>query len=101
MRKHQLKLADRQCRMSEISSTLQNAIVILVTSLYAADSSDPTTQAAADAICRELRCKITGDKASDRDFRQVTGLGAQIADHGWGELRDVTSGEILMPYKRV
>lgn len=101
MRKHQLKLADRQCRMSEISSTLQHAIVILVTSLYAADSSDPITQAAADAVCRELRGKITGEKASDRDFRQVTEVGAQIADHGWGELRDVTSGEILMPYNQV
>ena len=42
MRKHQLKLADRQCRMSAMSSTLQDAVVILVTSLYAANSKDPT-----------------------------------------------------------
>ncbi len=100
MRKHQLKLADRQCRMSVISSSLQDAIVMLVTSLYAADSGDPVTEGAADAICRELRGKITGKKASDRDFRQVTRLGERIADDGWGELRDVTSGEILMPYNR-
>lgn len=101
MRKYQLKLPDRQCRMSQLSSTIQDAIVILVTSLYAADSNDPITQAAADAACRELRGKITGEKPSDRDFRQITELGAKIADQGWGELRDVTSGEILMPYKRV
>ncbi len=99
MRKHQLKLADRQCRMSEISSTLQNAIVMLVTSLYAAESDDPITQEAADAVCRELRTRITGGKMSDADFRQVTRLGEMIAEMNWGELQEVTSEKILMPYK--
>lgn len=100
MRKHQLKLADRQCRMSEISATLQNALVMLVTSLYASKSDDAVTQAAAISVCRELRRNITGEKASDKDYRQTTKLGRQIADEGWSELRDVTSGEILMPYKQ-
>src|SRR5262249_36623227 len=35
MRKHQLKLADRQCRMSELSARVQSLVVILCTSLYA------------------------------------------------------------------
>ncbi|MFK8110878.1 MAG: acyl-CoA dehydrogenase family protein [Rubripirellula sp.] len=100
MRTHQLKLADRQCRMSQISSKLQNAIVMLVTSLYAADSGDPITEAAGLTVCRELRRKITGEHETDRDFRQVTELGALIAEGDWSELRDVTSGEILMPYKQ-
>ncbi len=99
MRKHQLKLADRQCRMSEISTTLQNAIVMLVTSLYAAESDDPITIAAADVVCRELRGKMTGEKMTDADYRKVTELGGMIADESWSELRDVTSTEILMPYK--
>lgn len=99
MRKHQLKLADRQCRMSEISSTLQDAIVMLVTSMYAAESSDPITQQAADAVCRQLRGRISGQKMTDADYRQVTNLGALVAEMPWGELNDVTSEEILMPYK--
>ena len=99
MRKHQLKVPDRQCRMSLISATLQNSLVMLVTSLYAAKSQDPLTRAAGDAICRELQQQITGQRPTDRDFRQVTQLGAEIADNGWGELRGITSGEILMPYK--
>src|SRR5690606_20804334 len=41
MRKHQLKLADRQCRMSELSQRVQDATVILCTSLYAVRQSDP------------------------------------------------------------
>ncbi len=99
MRKFQLKLADRQCRMSALSSTLQDAVVILVTSLYAANCDCETTRAAADTVCRELRRRITGDAASDADFRQITALGAKVADEGWSELSDIIPGDILMPYR--
>lgn len=99
MRTHQLKLADRQCRMSVISSTLQDAIVMLVTSLHAAKSSDELTRMAAESMCNELKRKITGAKASDQDFRQVTQLGAKIASDGWSELQGVEAGEILMKYR--
>lgn len=98
MRRHQLGLADRQCRMSAISAELQDIIVILVTSLHAARSSDPIVKQAADAICRELRWGITGEKPSDRDYRQITRLGEQIAEQGWDELSGSAPGEILMSY---
>ena len=100
MRKHQLKLADRQCRMSAMSSELQSAVVMLVTSLYAAKSDDETTKAAADAMCRELHRNITGKKSSDADFRQVTSLGATIAEEGWKELEGVKSSGILQSYDK-
>ncbi len=99
MRKHQLKLADRQCRMSTLSSTLQDAVVILVTSLYAAKSDDPMTRAAADSVCRDLRRRMTGERVSDDDFRQVTKLGGEIAEKGWRELDGVSVSKIMMPYK--
>ncbi|QDT12548.1 acyl-CoA dehydrogenase family protein [Stieleria marina] len=99
MRHHQLKLADRQCRMSALSSELQGAIVMLVTSLYAAHSADATTKSAASVMCGELRRQITGKKPSDKDFRLVTTLGGKIADEGWAELKGVQSGKILQSYK--
>ena len=99
MRRHQLKLAERQCQMSAISMILQNAIVMLVTSLHAAQSKDPITVEAADAICRELARKIHGGLSTESDFRQLTKLGERIVEEGWGELRDVRAGGILMPYK--
>ena len=85
--------------MSALSSELQDAIVILITSLYASKSCDEITKAAADTICRELRQKITGSKPSDADFRQVTKLGGRIADDGWDEISGVGSNEILQKYK--
>jgi alkylation response protein AidB-like acyl-CoA dehydrogenase len=98
MRKHQLKLADRQCRISEISSRLQDAVTILCTSLYASRQQDEIVQDAADIICHDLRRKLTGARASDRYFRAVTQLGEKIADGGFPGLAGVKPDEILMPY---
>ena len=100
MRKHQLKLADRQCQMNELSSDLQNAIVILVTSLYAAESKDEIVRQAADGICRELRRRITGKRPTDRDYHHITKLGAKIVDDGWKELEGLRTAEIMMPYEQ-
>jgi alkylation response protein AidB-like acyl-CoA dehydrogenase len=98
MRRFQLKLADRQCRMSALSSSVQNAVTILVTALYAAGSSDPLTQAAADTVCRELKYRINGGKPTDSDFRQVTELGRRIAQSNWKELRGVDSSPVMQSY---
>ncbi len=62
LRKHQLKLADRQCRMSDASQRIQDAVTILVTALAAKDKSE-THVAAADFVCHDLRRKLTGDCA--------------------------------------
>jgi hypothetical protein len=43
MVKHQLKLADRQCRMAELSQRVQDAVVILVTALWANTRRNETT----------------------------------------------------------
>jgi alkylation response protein AidB-like acyl-CoA dehydrogenase len=100
MRTHQLKLADRQCRMTELSWEVQNALVILITSLYAAESKDEIVRSAADGICRELRRRITGAKPSDRDYRQITDLGKKIAENGWKELEGIQTPEIMMQYEQ-
>lgn len=99
MRRHQLKLADRQCRMSALSGRLQNAVTILVTAMYALKLNDPVTRAAADVLCHELARRIRGGLPNDRDFRRITRLGAMIADEGWNELRGVEAGKILQSYE--
>lgn len=99
MRKHQLKLADRQCSMSQLSSRVQDAVVMLVTSLYGAKHECEITRMAADVLCASLRRRITGGHADDRDFRRTTALGAAIADNGWAALHDVESEPVLMTYQ--
>jgi alkylation response protein AidB-like acyl-CoA dehydrogenase len=99
MRKHQLKLADRQCRMAALSQELQDAVVMLCTSLYAARQEDELTRLAAETICQSLKLKLTGGKPTDRDFRKLTELGTAIADGGFGALAGIEPEEILMNYK--
>jgi alkylation response protein AidB-like acyl-CoA dehydrogenase len=99
MRKFQLSLADRQCRMAEISRRVQNAILVLCTSLHAAAREDEVVRAAADTFCQEVRREVTGGRPTDRYFRTITKLGEQIADGGFKSIAGLPAGEILMPYE--
>jgi len=98
MRKHQLKLADRQCRMAELSGRIQSLIVLLATSLYAARQSDPVIRTAAEVICGDLQREYRGRRASDRQLRQATRLGETIVDGGFTSIADIDPVEILMSY---
>jgi alkylation response protein AidB-like acyl-CoA dehydrogenase len=98
LRKHQLKLADRQCRMSELSARAQMLTVILCTALYAGRQNDPLIRAAADNLCRTLTRQYLGRRPSDRDFRDLTELGAAVAEHPDTLAAGITAPPILMPY---
>lgn len=99
MRTHQLKLADRQCSMIDLSSRIQDAVVLLCTSLYGARSGDEVTRLAAEVVCAELKRKLTGQRPTNRDWRRVTELGAAISDSGWKELEGVEADDLMMKYR--
>ncbi|MDA0658102.1 MAG: acyl-CoA/acyl-ACP dehydrogenase [Planctomycetota bacterium] len=98
MRKHQLKLADRQCRMSELSARIQTLMVILCTSLYAARQSDELLRDAADIFCTSATDRWLGRRPSDRSFRAATRLGESIAGGGFASIAGVVPDDILMQY---
>ena len=98
MRKHQLALADRQCRMSELSQRVQDLVVILVASLYAADRPDELTRAAAGVLARDLTRKLTGRRPSDRDFRNATRLGEAVEAGGFEAISGIEPDPIMMRY---
>jgi alkylation response protein AidB-like acyl-CoA dehydrogenase len=98
MRKFQLKLADRQCRMSELSSRVQRMVIMLATSLYAARQTDEIVRQAADVLCQDLSRELTGKRPSNDYFRTVTSLGETIADGGFKSIAGAAADEILMPY---
>ena len=98
MSKFQLALADRQCRMAELSQRCQDLITMLCTSLYGARQEDEMVRDAADVLCQQLTQKYTGRRASNAYYRQVTELGAAIADGGFKSLEGIEPGKIMMPY---
>jgi len=98
MSKHQLGLADRQCRMSELSQRLQDAVTILCTALYGAQSQDEVVRQSADIACQDLQRRITGARPTDRYYKEITKLGAAIVDGGFKSIAGLDAGPIMMPY---
>lgn len=99
LRKHQLKLADRQCRMAEISRRVQWATVILATSLFASRSGDELVRQAADCMCDQLTRRLTGGRPTDRWFRKLDEVGAAIADGEFTSITGIAPRGILMSYR--
>jgi alkylation response protein AidB-like acyl-CoA dehydrogenase len=98
MRKHQMKLPDRQCRMAELSQRVQDTIVILVTASWAHQQGKEILIAAADVLCQDLRHKLTGARPSDRYFRDVQRLADMVLEGGFADLAGIEPQEILMKY---
>lgn len=98
MIKHQVKIADRQCRMAELSQRVQDTIVMLVTCMWAHTQKKPIAIASADMLCQDLRRKLTGERPSDKYFRDVNALADMIIAGGWEELSGVPVQEIMMRY---
>jgi hypothetical protein len=98
MTKHQLKLADRQCRMAELSQRVQDTMVILVAALHAHQRKDEVTTDAADILCQDLRRKLTGMRPSDAYFRDVSKVADKIIGGGFEALTGAPVAEILMRY---
>lgn len=99
MSKHQLALADRQCRMSWHSQQIQDLVTILCTCLYAARQEDEVVRAAASVICEDLTNKLTGRFATDKHYRAMSQLGETIAEGGFKSIAGLHPDEILMPYE--
>lgn len=98
MRTYQLKLADRQCAMIDLSRRIQDAVVMLCTSLYASRSQCELTRDAADVVCSQLWRGLTGQRAKNPDWRKLTDLGGAISESGWQELNGVEADSIMMRY---
>jgi alkylation response protein AidB-like acyl-CoA dehydrogenase len=99
MTKHQLKLADRQCRMAEMSQRLQDVVTILVTTLWGHQQKDAAAVAAADILCQDLRRKLTGHRPTDRYFKDVNQLADMIIGGGFEAIAGVQAEEIMMKYE--
>jgi hypothetical protein len=85
--------------MTELSQRAQDTIVMLVTALWAHRQKDEAARAAADILCQDLRRKLTGERPSDRYFRDVGRLADLVLAGGFEALTGVDRAEILMRYE--
>jgi alkylation response protein AidB-like acyl-CoA dehydrogenase len=99
MRKHQLKLADRQCRIAELSRRVQDTVVLLVAAQWGHQQANEASVAAADLLCQDLRRKLSGARPGDDYFRAARRLADMVIAGGFEPLAGVAGAEILMPYQ--
>jgi hypothetical protein len=99
MQKHQLKLADRQCRMAELSQRVQDNVVLLIAALWGHRQGNELSVLAADVLCQDLRRKLTGERPSDGYYRDCVALADRLIDGGWEALAEAPRADILMPYE--
>jgi hypothetical protein len=100
MQKYQLRMADRQCTMSQLSRRIQNLIVMFTTCMWAADQDDELVRMAAEVLCNDIRREHTGNRPTDAEFRLVTKLGERITEGGFKAIAGIEPNEILQPYKK-
>ncbi|MFG0334964.1 MAG: acyl-CoA dehydrogenase family protein [Maioricimonas sp. JB049] len=98
MRKHQLKLADRQCRMAELSARIQTAVVILCTSFHVQRQTEDLTRRAGAVEVERLTNALRGRRPSDGFLRRVTSLGADLAEQDLPGTAEIDVPPVLMPY---
>jgi alkylation response protein AidB-like acyl-CoA dehydrogenase len=98
MVRHQLRLADRQCLIAEMSQRVQDTITILVACMRAQRKNDETYTMAADILCRDLTRKLTGERTDDAYFKACRKLADRILESGFDGIEQPKKFDILFPY---
>ncbi len=98
MVRHQLRLADRQCLIAEMSQRVQDTITIIVASMWANRTKNETYIAAADILCRDLTRKLTGERPDDAYYKATRKLADRIIESGFDGLDEIKRHEILYGY---
>jgi hypothetical protein len=95
---HQLRLADRQCRIADMSQRVQDLITMIVTALYAPQLNDEVMLDAADILCQDFTRKLTGERPSDKYFKDCRKLADKILAGGMPSLAGIQKTEVLFRY---
>ena len=105
MRKYQLKLGDRQCRISLLSRKIQHLVTIIVTCTYASIFENDIVIRTAEVSCDNLYNNIIGRHPTDQQIKRSVLLGKEISEReyyissqGITRRREVNSDSILMRY---
>lgn len=100
MMKHQLKLADRQCRIVLMSMRVQKAVTMLVTALHAHQMGDAVTILAADVLCQDIKRELTGAMPTDAYFRTCSKLANLIVEGQMQQIATVPETPIMQAYRQ-
>ncbi|HND54418.1 MAG TPA: acyl-CoA dehydrogenase family protein, partial [Pirellulaceae bacterium] len=98
LRRHQLRLADRQCRMSELAKRVQRLTAMLCATMHGAAQTNDVVRAAAHVLGNDLQRELTGRPISDSELRATVELGQAVIRDPSSLLADCPQTSIVMPY---
>ena len=84
--------------MAVLSQRIQDTVTVLVTALWGHRQKHEPAVLAADMLCQDLRRKLTGQRPSDRYFKDAVKLADVILSGGFELIAGVPQTEILMKY---
>jgi alkylation response protein AidB-like acyl-CoA dehydrogenase len=98
MTKYQLKLADRQCKIAEISQRIRDFATMIVVGLWTGQQQSEGTRLAGQLLCEELSLKLKGSRPDDGYYRRACEVGQLVADGGFEEIAGITPDPVMMSY---
>lgn len=99
MTTYQMKLADRQCIMVDLSMEVQRTVTILAAAQYAHSRGDEATILAADVLCQDLTRKIKPSRESANYFRSCVKLGQLVAEGKFKQIENTADSALLRTYE--
>ena len=100
MIKHQLKLADRQCLIAQLSSQVQDTITIIVSILYAHNQGDEGLKLASDFLATCLTYKATGKLPDSAYYKKAKNLAECVLEGKFSNIQNITANGIVFPYAK-
>jgi alkylation response protein AidB-like acyl-CoA dehydrogenase len=100
MVRHQLRLADRQCLIADMSQRVQDTITMIVACMWAARKNNETYTVAADILCRDLQRKLTGERPDDAYFKACRKLADRIIESGFDGTDQPKRFDVLFQYEQ-
>lgn len=99
MVKHQVKLAERQPRIVNMSLRVQDVLAMLVTAMHAQKLGDEASIMAADILCQDLTRKLLAPQPTDAYFAACDKLAEKVIDGDFHQIDCAAETEVVRPYK--
>jgi hypothetical protein len=97
LRHHGVELVNHQVVALDLAQRVMNAAAMLTIARYGGGLSDPLARQAAACMASELGQRLTGQRPTSGYYRQITQLGAAVAQDDFQLVRDAPHDQPIMP----
>lgn len=97
LRHHGIELVNHQAVALDLAQRVMNAAAMLTIARYGGGLTDPLAKQAAACMASELGQRLTGQRPTSGYYRQISQLGAAVAQDEFDLVRDAPHDQPIMP----